>query len=148
MVDLINLCSTYSATGVDTPILRQIREAGGIKLGSAQGTLPDGARTSSPTSQSRRKWTRLSAEARAVVVARYSAGDTSTVLAKEYGVAKSTILGILRDSSVVVRRQPLNKEHVSEPSGFFLGSAGWRHLRAERASWFLTSFLGTVRMAV
>ncbi|PZU43834.1 MAG: hypothetical protein DI566_13605 [Microbacterium sp.] len=36
------------------------------------------------------------------------------MLASEYGVAKSTILGILRANSVVVRRQPLTAEQVGE----------------------------------
>lgn len=44
----------------------------------------------------RRKWTKLSDEVRAEAVARYEAGETSTALAEAYGVAKSTILGILR----------------------------------------------------
>lgn len=48
------------------------------------------------------------------MVARYSAGETSTALAKEHGVAKSTILGILREANIVVRRQPLTTEQVSE----------------------------------
>lgn len=48
------------------------------------------------------------------VAARYAAGETSTALAAEYGVAKSTILRLLRENRVVVRRQPLTTEQVSE----------------------------------
>jgi transposase-like protein len=62
---------------------------------------------------------RLSAEQQATVVARYSSGETSTVLADEYGVAKSTILRILRESRVVVRRQSLTAEQVSEAADLY-----------------------------
>ncbi len=67
----------------------------------------------------RRSWKRLNDEQRAGVVARYEAGETSTGLAAEYGVAKSTILGILRASNVVVRRQPLTSEQVSESARLY-----------------------------
>jgi hypothetical protein len=36
------------------------------------------------------------------------------MLAAEYGVAKSTILGILRESNAVVRRQPLGVSVVAD----------------------------------
>lgn len=67
----------------------------------------------------RRKWTRLSDEARTAVIARYQDGETSTALADEYGVAKSTILGILRTNNVTVRRQPLTAEQVSESARLY-----------------------------
>lgn len=92
LVGLIDLCSTYSATPITTAELREIS--------SAHGSLPI-----PPASRTRRSWTRLSDEARRDVAARYEAGETSTALAAEYAVAKSTILGILRSRSVVVRRQ-------------------------------------------
>lgn len=53
------------------------------------------------------------------MVARYEAGETSTALAAEYRVAKSTILGILRTGNVVVRRQPLTAEQVSEAARLY-----------------------------
>lgn len=53
-------------------------------------------------------------EQHAQVVARYEAAETSTALATEYRVAKSTILGILRANNAVLRRQPLTTEQVSE----------------------------------
>ncbi|WP_435527177.1 helix-turn-helix domain-containing protein [Microbacterium aurantiacum] len=59
-------------------------------------------------------WNRLNAEQQAAAVTRYSNGETSTALAEEYGVAKSTILRILREARVVVRRQPMTPEQVSE----------------------------------
>jgi len=48
------------------------------------------------------------------VVSRYEAGETSTTLANDYGVAKSTILGILRANNAVVRRQSLEPTVVIE----------------------------------
>ncbi|MEL5990633.1 hypothetical protein ACOKGD_04845 [Microbacterium phosphatis] len=76
-------------------------------------------RTPGETTASRRKWTRLSDEARTAVIERYKAGETSTALAEAYGVAKSTILGILRANSVVVRRRPLTSEQVSEAARLY-----------------------------
>lgn len=67
----------------------------------------------------RRKWKRLSDEARAQVVARYSAGDTTTALAKDYDVAKSTIIGILRANNVVVRRQPMTAQQVGDAARLY-----------------------------
>ena len=76
-------------------------------------------RTPGETTATRRKWTRLSDEARTAVIERYEAGETSTALAQAYGVAKSTILGILRANSVVVRRQPLTAEQVGEAARLY-----------------------------
>lgn len=67
----------------------------------------------------KRGWNRLSAEDQVSVVARYSNGETSTTLAEEYGVAKSTILRILREARVVVRRQPMTLEQVSEAAQLY-----------------------------
>lgn len=64
-------------------------------------------------------WTRLSDTARADVIARYEAGETSTALAIEYGVAKSTILNLLRANNVVVRRQPLTPHQVSDAARLY-----------------------------
>lgn len=82
-------------------------------------TLPDDAQTSRGTPARRRKWKRLNDDARAQVVARYSAGETTTVLAKDYDVAKSTIIGILRANNVVVRRQPMTADQVSEAARLY-----------------------------
>lgn len=81
--------------------------------------MPDDAQTSRTATDPRRKWKRLNDEARAQVVARYSAGETTTVLAKDYDVAKSTIIGILRANNVVVRRQPLTAEQVSDAARLY-----------------------------
>ena len=53
------------------------------------------------------------------MIERYEAGETSTTLAQAYGVAKSTILGILRANSVVVRRQPLTANQLSEATQLY-----------------------------
>lgn len=53
------------------------------------------------------------------MVARYSAGDTTTALAKDYDVAKSTIIGILRANNVVVRRQPMTADQVSQAARLY-----------------------------
>lgn len=61
-----------------------------------------------------RPWTRLSPGDQAEVVRRYSEdAATSTALAVEFKVAKSTILRILRENNVVVRRQSLTVEQVT-----------------------------------
>lgn len=48
---------------------------------------------------------RLTAATRAEIAAQYAAGKSSLALAKEYNIAKATVLGILRDHRVVVRKQ-------------------------------------------
>lgn len=53
------------------------------------------------------------------MVTRYSSGVTSTALAEDYGVAKSTILRILREARVVVRRQPLTHDQVGEAARLY-----------------------------
>jgi len=106
-VDLVYLCSINSETGVTTAAMRRIlRDSANV-------------RTPGETTATRRKWTRLSDDARIAVIERYEAGETSTALAEAYGVAKSTILGILRANSVVVRRQPLTPQQVSEAARLY-----------------------------
>lgn len=118
-VGLIDLCSTYSATGVIAQILALTRPDTAPLAAVRPDTSPDTAPRNAATKRPHRKWNRLSDTARADVASRYSAGETSTALAKEYGVAKSTILGILRANSVVVRRQPLPKQQVAEAARLY-----------------------------
>lgn len=66
-----------------------------------------------------RPWTRLSLADRARVVERCEAGEAPTSLAAELGVAKSTILANLREANVVVRRQPLTSQQVSEAAALY-----------------------------
>ncbi|KAB1643906.1 hypothetical protein [Gulosibacter chungangensis] len=104
---------------METENLRRIRGSLAAAGTTGTDTLPDGAQTSRAVTAPRRKWKRLSDEARAQVVARYSAGDTTTVLAKDYDVAKSTIIGILRANNVVVRRQPMTADQVSQAARLY-----------------------------
>ncbi|MCZ4327902.1 hypothetical protein [Brachybacterium paraconglomeratum] len=118
-VDLIDHCSTYSATGVVAPILALTRSDTAPPAANRSDASLDTTPRNTEIKRPHRKWNRLSDTARADVVARYSAGETSTALAKEYGVAKSTILGILRAHSVVVRRQPLTEQQVAEAARLY-----------------------------
>ncbi len=105
-VDLVSLCSNNSAASVTPTRIHEIL-----------GSIGDSPRELQP--RVKRSWNRLSDETRAEVAVRYEAGDTTTQLAKDYGVAKSTIIGILRAKSVVVRRQPLTPGQVSEASRLY-----------------------------
>ncbi|WP_082013805.1 helix-turn-helix domain-containing protein [Microbacterium hominis] len=105
-VDIVYLCSNKSTTSVTAAQIRAISDAGG---GSERTFQP----------RVKRGWNRLNADQHAAVVTRYRNGETSTALAEEYGVAKSTILRILRDKNVMVRRQPLTPEQVSEAAHFY-----------------------------
>lgn len=100
LVGLVTLCSQNSATGVDRARLAPILSEPQVRA--------------EPGAPEVRRWNRLTPSERALVVKRYEAGETSIALAGEYGVAKSTILSILREANVVVRRQPLTPEQVSE----------------------------------
>ncbi len=119
LVALIDLCSSKYPTGVESENLRRIRDSRAPSLPVDTDTLPDDAQTSREAPMPRRKWKRLNDEARAQVVARYSAGETTTVLATEFGVAKSTIIGILRANNVVVRRQPMTAQQVGEAARLY-----------------------------
>lgn len=66
-----------------------------------------------------RRWTRLSPVDRARLAERYELGENSTHLASEYGIAKSTVLGILREHAVVVRRQSLTQQQVAEAAKLY-----------------------------
>jgi transposase-like protein len=119
LVALIDLCSSKYPTGVETENLRRIRGSLAASRTAGADTLPDDAQTSREAPMPRRKWKRLSDDARAQVVARYSAGDTTTALAKDYDVAKSTIIGILRANHVVVRRQPMTAQQVGDAARLY-----------------------------
>jgi len=124
VVDLIDLYYKNSSTPVTAADLRAILRAtraftasNPLEVGSAaaRNTLQDKERIRPP----KRKWTRLQASAKADIVARYEAGETSTALAAEYGVAKSTVLNLLRSAGVAVRRQPLTPQQVSEAARLY-----------------------------
>ena len=105
-VGIVYLCSTNSITPVADALRRELS-------GSAE--VPE--RDEEP--RVKRAWNRLSVAQRAEVVARYCEGDTSTALAEEFGVARSTVLRLLREARVVVRRQPMAPEQVSEAARLY-----------------------------
>ena len=104
-VDIVYLCSNKSTTSVTAEIPR---------ISAATG---DSERNFQP--RVKRGWNRLSAEHQAAVIAQYDSGTTSIALAEEFGVAKSTILRILRDARVVVRRQPMTSEQVGKAADLY-----------------------------
>ena len=106
LVDLIHRCSENSTTVVSRPVV-DMHEHNHAPMQPID-PLP-----------APRRWTRLSLADRARVVERYEAGEASTSLAAELGVAKSTILAILREANVVVRRQPLTPQQVSEAAALY-----------------------------
>lgn len=103
MVDIVHLCSTKYPTGVTPAGLRQILVAAGSRPES-----------STPSKPLRRQWTRLSAPTKKVIAERYVAGETSVALAREFRVAKSTVLNLLREQNVAVRRQPMTPDQVAK----------------------------------
>ncbi|MBD8206699.1 hypothetical protein IFU08_12285 [Microbacterium sp. CFBP 8790] len=62
------------------------------------------------------------------MVERYEAGEMSTDLAIEFGVAKSTILAILREASVVRRRQPLTPQQVADAKALYESGRSLSHV--------------------
>jgi len=106
VVDLIHLCSENSTTVVSRPVVDMHEH--NHDLMQPIDALP-----------APRRWTRLSLADRARVVERYETGEASTSLAAELGVAKSTILAILREANVVVRRQSLTSQQVSEAAALY-----------------------------
>ncbi|MGV9676459.1 helix-turn-helix domain-containing protein [Nocardia sp. NPDC003482] len=55
---------------------------------------------------------RLSPQTQAQIVEAYEAGTPTTELARQFGVAKSGILKLLKDNGVEMRRQPMTMEEV------------------------------------
>lgn len=106
LLGVVYLCSNNSATPVTPTQIREILRTTGDFVRSLEPRV-------------KRSWNRLSNEVRATVAERYAAGETTTALAQEYGVAKSTIIGILRDRNVVMRRQPLTAEQVREAARLY-----------------------------
>lgn len=106
-VDIVCLCSNKSTTAVTAAQIREISASVRDSLGECQPRV-------------KRGWNRLNTDQQAAVVTRYSNGETSATLAEEYGVAKSTILRILREARVVVRRQPMTPEQVSDAAQIYV----------------------------
>lgn len=106
LVDLIHLCSQNS-----TPVV--VRPVVGMHEVERRPNQPAKALYAP------RRWTRLSPADRAQVVGRYEAGEMSTHLATEFGVAKTTILAILREANVVRRRQSLTPQQVADAAALY-----------------------------
>jgi DNA-directed RNA polymerase specialized sigma24 family protein len=92
---------------VDAARLRAIRGAAGESSRPAK------------TEPARAKWVSLPPTKRAEIVARYRAGEPSTVLAREYGVVKATVLEILHRAQVPMRQQPLTESQIAEISHLY-----------------------------
>lgn len=106
MVDLIHVCSQDSTTVVTRPVADALE-------------IEDGPNEPAEAASAPRRWTRLSLADRARVVERYEAGEVSTHLAAEFGVAKTTILAILREANVVRRRQSLTPQQVADATALY-----------------------------
>lgn len=108
-VGLTDLCLTNSATPITAARLREILDA----PDAAQPTGTQGVKQGRP---------RLSAAKRSEIAEQYASGKSSLELAKEYGIGKATVLGILRQHNVVVRRrEPLKPEQVTQAAQLYEG---------------------------
>jgi DNA invertase Pin-like site-specific DNA recombinase len=72
---------------------------------------------------------RLKPQAVAELVARYEAGEPSTALATLFGISKGSVLRLLRDADVPIRKQRLSDDQITEAarlyaSGLSLGKIG------------------------
>jgi DNA-binding NarL/FixJ family response regulator len=74
---------------------------------------------------------------------RYRTGEPSTALATDFGVAKTTILGVLRENNVVMRRQSLTSEQFAEAAKLYTAGSSLSQVAAE-----LNLKQDTVRLAL
>jgi transposase-like protein len=80
----------------------------------------------------------------AEIVARYEAGESSTAIAASYGLSKGSVIRLLREAGITIRRQGLTDHQIAEAaqlydSGLSLAKIGarfdvdhgtvWRQLR-------------------
>jgi hypothetical protein len=70
---------------------------------------------------------RLTDATRAEIVASYEAGTPSTQLIEQYRLGKGTVLRLLREEGVTVRRQPLTDAEVREALALY--ESGWSMAR-------------------
>lgn len=71
----------------------------------------------------------LRGEKAATVARRYAAGESSSRLAAEYGVAVPTIVGTVRREGVPIRTQPVGSGHHSWKGGRIVNSQGYVAVR-------------------
>lgn len=62
---------------------------------------------------------RLKPAAVAEIVARYQAGEASTAVAADYGLSKGSVIRLLRDSGVPIRRQGLTDAQITEAAQLY-----------------------------
>jgi len=87
---------------------------------------------------------RLKPDTVAEIIAHYEAGEPSTAIATTYGISKGSVIRLLRDAGVPIRKQGLTEEGVAEAArlyasgqslaqiGMYLGvdhGTVWRQLR-------------------
>ena len=53
------------------------------------------------------------------IAARYEAGETTQQVGNRYGISKSRVTTILREQGIIIRRQGLNDEHISEAATLY-----------------------------
>ncbi len=76
-----------------------------------------------PTPRRHKLPQRLTTQQRDALVASYQAGVPSTALMREYRLSKGSVLAILHEASVKMRRQGLAVEHLAEAARLY--EAGW-----------------------
>lgn len=86
---------------------------------------------------------RLALADKAAIVEEYRRGTPTTALCDQHHVTKTTVLKILGDAGVRMRRQPMTTEYVTEACGLFRAGLSLRQV-ADR----LDARVGTVRDAL
>lgn len=74
---------------------------------------------------------RLGFEGVAELVRTYSAGETSTSLAKRMGVSKQSVVKILREEGVAIRCQPLSESQRTESVRRYAAGESIRQVAAQ-----------------
>lgn len=100
LVEVIALCSNNSALPRTPVELRALVASG--SSGGAKIVRP----------QIHKLGQRLGEERCAEIAQRYEAGETAQVLADEFGVARSSLVSMLRARHVVVRRRALSAQQI------------------------------------
>lgn len=62
---------------------------------------------------------RLDTASKATIIARYRSGESSTSLAAVFGVSKNSVIKLLRDAGVPIRRQGLTNEQIDDAARLY-----------------------------
>lgn len=100
MAGLMDVLSNNSEL---TLTLEQLRNLATTKVSREAGSEP-------PLFKVHRLTARLQTHEISVIIRRYESGDSATSLAKEFEIAPSALLRLLREQNVVVRRQLVTAE--------------------------------------